>query len=79
MSNFDVRTNPTTITQITFSERRNSFGSNVANLLLPWEHDDRNGAKIQDAAGEWVIISSAEHADNLIKALKKAKELGWLK
>lgn len=47
-----------------FHSQHNKFGSYI---------------EIMDGEGDVVIINNKEHAENLIKALNKAVELGWIK
>lgn len=71
---YDVReSNHPAITGIVFSEekRRNTC---IAHTLTQYE----DKVKIVDS-DEYVFIVDKEHAENLIKALHKAIELGWLK
>lgn len=78
---YDVRDDGAfTIEEIVFSEAY-SFGVRVANRLKP-SADKPGYVKLSDqsksSAGEYVYLRDKEQAKNLIKALEKAIELGWL-
>lgn len=77
--NFDVRVpqeNP--IDRIIFANAKDGTTS-IAHKVETFTACGRKGAvKIMDGA-DFVVIKDIEHADNLIKALQKAKDLGWLK
>lgn len=79
MSVFDVRNNPVEeITQIVFAESRlddeDSPPQAYKLVTSPLDY-----IALYDGVGEHVFINSKEHAENLIKALNKAIELGWVK
>lgn len=82
--NFDVRKPEAEIHTIQFAERdfnRSSGPCYIQGFSIErWKQRSKgeNSVSITDG-GDYVVISSAEHADNLIKAIEKAKELGWLK
>lgn len=74
MSRFDVRTsisNP--ITEITFSDRH---PETAVALRIEKYNGCAEGIKIIDEGNEYVVVQRG-NVDNLIKALNKAKELGW--
>lgn len=78
MTIFDIRTDivePTT--RIVFSDRLVE-GTHVAHFIESFSRRD-DAIAIQDGTGEKVVLVSEEHARNLIKALEKAIQLGWLK
>ena len=75
MSVLDIRVDtPSPVEKIVFSSEAVD-GWGVAHCLTTY------GTKfvaIRDS-GESVLLTNKEHAENLIKALQKAIELGWLK
>lgn len=76
MAIFDVREeNNEEITEIVFAEREDIEAYTICPAV------GCNGfITIYDGKdAESVSISSIEHAENLIKALRKAIELGWIK
>ena len=75
MSVFDVRGNPTTFDEIKFAHAEDIGGSMQAYKLEPNTGTD---VRLYDGAGDYVYVNSADHARNLIKALEKAIEFGWL-
>jgi hypothetical protein len=76
MSTFDVRTDSSNpITEIVFAETHHSAGSLQAYKLEPRTSGD---IRIYDG-DDYVYVNSAEHARDLIKALEKAIEFGWVK
>lgn len=76
MSVFDVRKQTETVSKIIFAD---GVGTNIneyqAYMLV--QHDP-NTLTIEDQTDVLKIVGK-EHANNLIKALNKAVELGWLK
>ena len=75
MSTIDIRASQEDVQRIIFSDSCDK-GYGVAYALE--KHHTGDFVQLQDG-GEMVLISSKEHAANLIKALQKAIELGWLK
>lgn len=78
MSIFDVRkdvTEPTT--RIEFAERTVD-STCVAHFIVPFNRRD-HAISIGDGTGEKVVISSKQHALDLIKALEKSIQIEWLK
>jgi len=76
MAVFDVRNDvEESITEIVFAETVDDAGFSVA-FKLGNEFGD---VAIWDDQDECVRVRSIEQAQNLIKALNKAIELGWLK
>lgn len=76
MAVFDVRKDVNeAITEIVFAEAEDDAGFSVAYKLS----NEFNDVTIWDDQDESVRVRSIEHAQNLIKALNKAIELGWLK
>lgn len=76
MSTFDVRNQEVgKINEIIFADKEHSDGSYQAFKVEPWTSGD---VKIYDSHDDYVFVNSEEHARNLIKALEKAIELGWL-
>lgn len=80
MAVFDIREKDNSgITEIIFAEREDIDGAFQAytihhapgcnGFITIYDGDDT----------ESVSVSSVEHAENLIKALRKAIELGWIK
>lgn len=79
MSEFDVRKD-TTITSIIFNDANSPDGANVAYKITPWTH---KGIRLEDIEYDgddvgYVVLTGKSQALNLIKALEKAVELGWL-
>ena len=78
MSTFDVRnSNPAEITEIVFADSTNKVGDYQAYSIIPNFFVNVAYASISDSV-DCVNIYSKEHAENLIKALRKAIELGWV-
>ncbi len=74
MAKFDVRDSVEEITEIVFAEAMDEDDDPNAYLL---QHC-RSFIAIVDGLHSEVFINDKEHAQNLIKALNKAIELGWL-
>lgn len=83
MSVLDVRScKKEPVTEIVFSEHDSDTW--IANRLIRWnrdesyvgiyEHTDEVGE-----TGEYVLLKDREHAENLIKAIRAAINLEWLK
>lgn len=80
MSEFDVRKkNDIVITEIVFANMTSH--ANEFDLAYLCRQSDAfiNTIMLSDVGGEVLCIQDKEHALNLIKALNKAIELGWLK
>lgn len=80
MATFDVREeNNSKITDILFAEML--WEDNMAQAYRISGHVSEYGKYISVVNGdsEVVFINSIEHAENLIKALRKAIERGWVK
>ena len=80
MSTIDIREETKEeINAIVFADDyyNNKEGDEQANVIVRDYTADQKFIKIMDT-WECVIINSKEHAENLIKALNKAIELGWL-
>ena len=76
---YDVRVGDThVISEILFADEEDSVGSTQACKITPEVYQDSKYSELSDATGEQVLINSVDHAKNLIKALEKAIELGWL-
>ena len=72
---FDVRIGvDEEITEIIFADDDPDIW--IANKLTEW---CTNTLYIRNDRDELVAIKGKEHAENLIKALQKAIEIGWLK
>ena len=69
---YDVRKSNEEIDKIIFANDNMYFAYSII------EGDISNAISILDGCGEFVVISGAKHARDLIKALNKAIELGWL-
>lgn len=76
MTRLDIREVHDTVDDIVFAEENDVDNSPQAYRIF---NSDSNYVGISDSMGEVVIINGKEHAQNLIKALNKAIELGWLK
>ncbi|WYV99223.1 hypothetical protein Roomu2_00055 [Pseudomonas phage vB_PpuM-Roomu-2] len=74
MKVIDIRDNQE-FGKVVFADRLNGT-TNVAHYIDKFPHKG-SSIRIQDGT-EFVVISGLEHANNLIKAIEKAKELGWL-
>lgn len=74
MATIDIREDKSEIDAIIFSEEETRDGICVAYIM----DKELGRLNIRDA-NEHVILTSKEHVLNLIKALNKAIELGWLK
>lgn len=67
------------ITEIIFAEREDIDGDFQAYMICPAMSCNGFITIYDGEDTESVSISSIEHAENLIKALRKAIELGWVK
>lgn len=88
MCTFDVRKNEEKeIREIIFADRKSQgIGASQASSLEPWplqfgfvmirDFSEENYEQDEDS---YVLVSTKAHAENLIKALDKAIDLGWLK
>jgi hypothetical protein len=76
MSIFDVRTDTApNITQLKFGD----FNSKTATAQYIERYKGAvGGIKVVDDYDEFVVVSDKAHAENLIKALETAIELGWV-
>lgn len=75
------------ITEIVFAEPKHKpqsvshsfkvekFRHSVNMVVIADEEKDNN----QDSSIGYVVVSSADHAKDLMKALEKAIDLGWIK
>lgn len=84
MSTFDVRSKE--ITSIEFADKFTTDMKEIAHAykvkpFVPVKGTVSISDSEYDSDDEvgYVVVSSAEHAKNLIKALEKAIELGWIK
>lgn len=78
MTVFDVREENSKIEKIVFNSVEGEYsGYDVGYYLRKWDAED-GLVEINDRRA-FVLVESAEHAQNLKKALDKAIELGWLK
>ena len=77
MSTYDVRSNnEEVIDEIVFAEKY-CGGSQAFRICQDWSSTHEKYIVISDGC-DFTIINSKEHALNLIKALNKAIELGWI-
>lgn len=78
MAKFDVRnTTEEEITVIIFHDAEDSScGDGLAFCL---SQGLTVAVRIEDSDGDMVLIKDRAHAENLIKALNKAIDLGWFK
>lgn len=79
MSEFDVRKDKT-VTSIIFNDANSQDGVFVAYKITPWIN---KGIRLEDIEYDgddigYVVLTDKDQALNLIKALEKAVELGWL-
>ena len=83
MATFDVREEDNEeITKIVFAHEEDDDGDFQACTIVGATFKGSGYICIYDTyncSEESVSISSIEHAENLIKALRKAIELGWVK
>lgn len=78
MATFDVRNSGNEgITEIVFADEEDTQGFVQAYRLNFGCFREDNPIAIDDGEN-CVIINTKEHAENLIKALRKAIELGWI-
>lgn len=76
---YDVRVGATqVISKICFADEKDSVGAPQAYQITPEVYQDSKYVELSNATGEMVLINSIDHAKNLIKALEKTIELGWL-
>ena len=77
MSTYDVRSNnEEVIDEIVFAEKY-CGGSQAFRICQSWTSTHETYIVISDGC-DFTIINSKEHALNLIKALNKAIEFGWI-
>lgn len=74
MNDIDIREGQE-VGRIIFANEKNGSVS-VGHYVDKFAHKS-SSIRIQDGS-EFVVICGLEHANNLIKAIEKAKELGWL-
>ena len=81
MSVIDIReTDSVLVSRILFAEREDDKGSNQANCISRHGPDFDDRIRITEGDHhDYVRVNSEDHARNLIKALEKAIELGWLR
>ena len=83
MSNIDVR-NVKEVTGIRFADVDDDWygATKISRYHAPSRHPSTERVRIEQddlEEDQYVIVNSAEHAENLILALRKSIELGWLK
>lgn len=79
MATFDVRNdNSGELDTILFADTRGGFEEYSQGYSIRKSTDFRSGIQIDDDDG-FILISTKQHALDLIKALEKAIELKWLK
>lgn len=75
MASIDIRAEQDQeITEIVFADQKDRDDVSQAHLIC-----DHSGCITIDDGAESVFINSKQHALDLIKALEKAIELGWVK
>lgn len=80
MATIDIRNEvDDKVTVIVFADGEGADGITQAKAIALYDYNGVPYVSIEDMDGDVVIINSKEHAQNLIKALNKAIELGWLK
>jgi len=82
MSIIDVRNGPIeSITEIKFADYDDQYGYHQASHITRHiDYDDNSTVRlIEGAGGDYIRVNSQAHAQDLIKALEKAIELGWLR
>ena len=79
MANIDIRgmDEDDVIDSITFADPDDACFS-IATHIEASDEDARRFS-IHDSTGDYVIVHSKKHAENLIKAINKAIELGFVK
>lgn len=76
---YDVRVGDTqVISKICFADEVDRVGASQACTITPEIYGGEKYIELSGATGEVVLINSIDHVKNLIKALEKAIELGWL-
>lgn len=79
MATFDVRDKTGGVVDaIIFGSQRGGFEDYAQGFSIRKSVDSREGVQINDAEGEFILISTKQHALDLIKALEKVIELNWL-
>lgn len=80
MATFDVRSqNTSEVDTITFADSRGGQEEYCQGYSIRKSVDFNSGIQIDDNDDSFVLISTKQHALDLIKALEKAIELKWLK
>lgn len=81
MATFDVRLeNTAEVDTITFADSRGGGQEEYCQgYSIRKSIDFNSGIQIDDDDDSFVLISTKQHALDMIKALEKAIELGWLK
>lgn len=72
----DIREVGTEVSVIRFADEERSDGGYQATILI--EGDCGQVNIMEDGTEDYVRITNKQHAHDLIKALEKAIELGWL-
>lgn len=85
MSVYDVRYHEfVEITEIVFADAA-AIASGIAHAhyVEPWKIGGslaiRDSTYVEQGDKGYVVVTSKEHAENLIKALEKSIDLGWVK
>lgn len=79
MATFDVREKDGgVVNAIVFGNRRGGFEDYAQGFSIRKSVDFREGVQIDDEDEGFTLISTKQHALDLIKALEKAIELNWL-
>lgn len=79
MATFDVRSeNTCEVDTITFADSRGGQEEYYQGYSIRKSTDFNSGIQIDDDDDGFVLISTKQHALDLIKALEKTIELGWL-
>ena len=80
MATIDIReVKEEEITEIVFAVGEGPDGFAQASAIAPYVYTGVPYVSIKSVDGDQVIINSKDHAHNLIKALNKAIELGWVR
>lgn len=79
MATFDVRSeNTSEVDTITFADSRGGQEGYCQGDSIRKSVDFNSGVQIDDKNEGFILISTEQHALDLIKALEKAIELKWL-
>jgi len=78
MAELDIRKQQSEVTSIRVADNLSPDEFNIASVVSGWVVRN-NYIKIEDSAGEYVVVHGVDHAKDLIKGIEKAISLGWIK